>query len=337
MKLKLFAFCAAFLVLSASLCGCKNVEVSFSVADSENSSSKSDKESTSLIENKAETSEVQETSDAASEPETTVSEASETEIPEETTDPKNNEFYEVWQTTAPETEEDNSEIIEETVPDTEISAGEVFSPESSPEQNDYGAYGNILDNFYYMISNGSYGNGIGGETGVLEATIEYEDRQEALAAVGFKIEDLSGDGIPELIIASNSSESNYGTPIYALYSCVYGEPALTFQGVARSNYRLMYDGNFCYRGSGGAAYSSFGNYTLSYDGTSLIRNYYYHTEPTEITEDGYYDTIIYRDNSNGESEETDMTIDDFADMAEDLSYMTVRLDLTPFSEYTPKA
>lgn len=295
MKFKLLTLFAAFSVLLASLCGCGNTEVNFSVAESKNFASE------------------------------TESDTAVTEISEETID-------------IPKTEMDTTEIVEEAISETEASTAESTLPETDSEQNSYGAYEKILDSLYYMLLNGlDYNDETEGISGVLEATLGYKNRQEALAAVGFIIEDLSGDGIPELIIASNLNGSNYGTPIYALYSCAYGEPSLTFYGSIRSIFRLKSDGNFLYRGSGGAAYSSFGNYTLSYDGTSLIRNYYYHTEPTELTEDGYYDTIIYRDNSNGESEETDMTIDDFADMAEDLSYMTVRLDLTPFSEYTPKA
>ena len=84
-----------------------------------------------------------------------------------------------------------------------------------------------------------------GEIGVLEAARDAGDRAEY--EMGYLVEDLSGDGIPELAVGQ------LGGPINALYTLVDGQPELVFEGWYRSSYVYMGDGHFYYYGSSSAA------------------------------------------------------------------------------------
>ena len=94
-----------------------------------------------------------------------------------------------------------------------------------------------------------------------------------LSDVGYKIEDIDGDGISELIIASKNSPF-----IYDLYTLVNEKPKLLLSSWERCN--VSYCGNYFYRdGSGGAAYHGTERYVLKDGDMQLIDNVY--TEPTE--------------------------------------------------------
>ena len=94
-----------------------------------------------------------------------------------------------------------------------------------------------------------------------------------LSDVGYKIEDIDGDGINELIIASKNSPF-----IYDLYTLVNEKPKLLLSSWERCN--VSYCGNYFYRdGSGGAAYHGTERYVLKDGDMQLIDNVY--TEPTE--------------------------------------------------------
>lgn len=110
-----------------------------------------------------------------------------------------------------------------------------------------------------------------GETGVRENRIGTA-AEDALWKVGYAIRDLSGDGIPELIIAQVDSQEgtlSHGKEILAVYSCMQSSPHLLLEGWARNRYYLLSDGSFLNQGSGGAAYSCLGLFRLDTAGTEL--------------------------------------------------------------------
>ena len=130
-------------------------------------------------------------------------------------------------------------------------------------------YKDILDDFFRLIANGTEEDiYFEGSDGVAEALWAMEG-ENALDAIGYSIKDISGDGIPELLVGAMDN-SHSGKEIYAVYSCQNGTPICTLSGWSRSAYTSMGDGRFLYQGSGGAMNSIFGTYTISPDGTSLI-------------------------------------------------------------------
>ena len=138
--------------------------------------------------------------------------------------------------------------------------------------------------------------------------------------MGYLIEDLSGDGIPELAVGECSGMTN------ALYTLVDGKPELVFEGWYRSSYVYMGDGYFYYYGSNSASESGQGVFYLTKNGTGLECESFLFTG---LNSDG--DLEVYRNETGSwdpaESEKSDMTAEDFwaLDAPGD------PLPLTPFS------
>lgn len=212
------------------------------------------------------------------------------------------------------------------------------TPEAEAATDYMRVYGEVLDGYYNLIAYCSEEyDPREGETGVLEA-IRGKGNHEALDSVGYALQDISGDGIPELLIGAVTERENsisYGNEIFAAYSCVENIPRLSFEGIARSSYRFTGEGNFFYQGSNGAMYSIFGTYTISPDGRFLSCNDYYFT----YEKDESFQEIGYYHNTSGKwdksvSKELGLTGDQFWQMASDLEQQIHNVELIPFSQYT---
>ncbi len=200
------------------------------------------------------------------------------------------------------------------------------------------SYQEVLNRYHTLLAKeDAEGDGVG-ETGVWEAKM-YPTQGTPLDSVGYAIVDVSGDGMPELLIGAITRHGEgraYGNEIYALYACKENEPQLTFEGWGRSRHSWMGDGKFFYQGSGGAAFSMFGTYSLSSDGTNLICNDLYFTQEKEnnVEELGLYH------NQSGStepaaSEELTISEGQFWQMEAKLEQLVQDMVLTPFAEYVP--
>ena len=155
------------------------------------------------------------------------------------------------------------------------------------------AYAPILENLRNILTKGLEGRDReDGEYGVMEA-VQGREGSEALRSVGWLVRDLSGDGVPELVIGSveQGEDGKFrGSQIYALYTLKNGKPHLTQEGTFRNAFALMDNGQFFHHGSGGAMYSIFGVFALTQDGTSLVcQNYWFTHEKNRTTwELGFY-------------------------------------------------
>ena len=119
-----------------------------------------------------------------------------------------------------------------------------------------------------------------GETGVRENRIGTA-AEDALWKVGYAIRDLSGDGIPELIIAQVETQEgmvSFGKRILAIYTCFGNSPSLLVEGWGRNRYYLLPDGSILNEGSSGAAYSCLGIFRLSTNGDLLEWLDFYFTD-----------------------------------------------------------
>lgn len=183
---------------------------------------------------------------------------------------------------------------------------------NTENQDEYaGIYDELLDTIYnLMVSSPEDMLDIDGMGGIYEA-IRDVPISEALSNVGYNIQDISGDGIPELMVGNvtgGSDGKSYGTIVYALYTYIDGEPSLAFEGYYRNMYEWMGDGRFYYFGSGGAIYSTFATYKL--DGTDLICEDFYFSHEKDET----FEEIGYYHNTSGEwdiSVSEEMSEDDF--------------------------
>ena len=155
------------------------------------------------------------------------------------------------------------------------------------------AYAPILENLRNILTKGLEGRDReDGEYGVMEA-VQGREGSEALRSVGWLVRDLSGDGVPELVIGSveQGEDGKFrGSQIYALYTLKNGKPHLTQEGTFRNAFALMDNGQFFHHGSGGAMYSIFGVFALTQDGTSLVcQDYWFTHEKNRTTwELGFY-------------------------------------------------
>ena len=169
-----------------------------------------------------------------------------------------------------------------------------------------------------------------GENGVAEYKMNF-GTESAARDIGYAIEDISGDGVPELVIGLiNDAQTGEGYEIFAVYTCVDGKPQYVFEGWARSAYFIMEDNKLFYSGSGGAMYSIFGIFRLKEDGTKLECDSYYFT----YEKDDSYEEIGYYTNTVGEMDKSvseEITEEDFWNIYAEYEDDFASLTFTPFS------
>ena len=190
-------------------------------------------------------------------------------------------------------------------------------------------YKPVLDEFFHLASGEYDENNIPeGGTALLEGN-GWSGSNAMLWDSGYMIRDLSGDGIPELLIGAENNGM-----IYALYTIADDAVHLLAEGTYRNMYYLTADGLFLNQGSGGAIYSIIGTYELEpNDSTLTCRDFWFTHE-----KDGNFEDVRCWHNTTGEmnpavSEELAMTLDEFWEMEMELTGNTVTLDVTTFGEY----
>lgn len=246
-------------------------------------------------------------------------------------------------------DDDGSEMVLIWYWDTE-SVTFVYQPEASStgaKKTTDEIYNELLERYYILVSNpdSNMDAANDGEYGVMESALGLG--KDALNGIGYLISDLSGDGVPELVVGSLRE---YGGEIYALYTLVDNEPKLVFEGWARNSYiyvNAYVGGSSCFynRGTSSAAESGLGIFTLSRNGRELDWQWFYFT----YAEDGNFDNVTVYANTTGsmepeESEPVDMTPEEYYELfsAPVVESMTdfwgmdcteSGLDLTPFSAF----
>ncbi len=152
--------------------------------------------------------------------------------------------------------------------------------------------------------------------------------------IGYSIEDISGDGIPELIIGEiNPKSPNWDSRILLLYTRVDGEEYHVLSGWGRNRYYLLGDGLLYHAGSGGAQYSTRNISRLSEDGTSLhkLEEYTTYIDEGEHTHFGSFHKT-YDENGNFSVEEISKD-SELAQRWTDYRDRIAKIDLIPMSEY----
>ena len=212
-------------------------------------------------------------------------------------------------------------------------AGEIESPCTLPYQG-------VLDRFYAFLSQPAMDKDIGeGGMGVWEAVVFLEDMAQGLEKIGYTIQDVSGDGIRELLIGAIPQDIGNlpdGREIFAVYTCKDGKAQLTLEGWARNRYYSLGGARFFHQGSSSAMDSQFGTFALSPDGVSLVWEDYYFSAEKE----GKPDEVSFYHNQSGstnpsEADELRISETQFWQMEDAITRQVQTMELLPFSQYKP--
>lgn len=132
--------------------------------------------------------------------------------------------------------------------------------ESGDEMNYEEVYAPVFDEIFEVLD---YGFNMDKEykyvSGGLSEKIMYSGDDDLLNSIGYLLTDLSGDGVPELLIGSDEEyDGRRISYIYTLCTIKDDEPVCVLFGSTRSSYNYMGDGHFYYEGSGGVSITIFG-------------------------------------------------------------------------------
>lgn len=220
--------------------------------------------------------------------------------------------------------------------DISLAASSDTTPANETEGIPTDAYVDILDRTHHLLTTDFADADVAdGETGLSEI-VNIAPDGESLNMVGYRIGDISGDGIPELLIGTvkENDDTYYVSEVLAVYTLVDGVPTLAFEGWGRSSYQFAVDGQFVYHGSAGAMYSIFAVYGLSTDGTTLEATdfYFTHERDDNPSEMGFY---FNRTGEWDKSVSEQLMIDQeyFRKIEMGFGKLVRPYELTPFSMY----
>ncbi len=220
------------------------------------------------------------------------------------------------------------------VTDNAVTTAEPVTDPAVPSFDADAAYADILSECYQLLTapagNTEYPDGL---FGIYETAMVLGVK--AADTIGYVFCDLNTDTIRELLIGSFDKPDDAYTKneIYAAYTHNGKSPVLLFSGWARNSYALTEDNSFYHHGSGGAAYSIFGEYKLS-DACEFVCMNAYFTYPKddEMAEIGFYrNTSGIMDPA--QAEEWAVSADEFWAVDEALAAKTMALSAVPFSAY----
>lgn len=133
--------------------------------------------------------------------------------------------------------------------------------EAATQSEDYAtAYEPIFEEYRKAYASEVPATQYAWEHGISEI-IEYS------TGVGYALEDLDNNGIPELIVAGIGTDEFADRMAYGVYTLEGGVPVNLATSSARMRYYLRDDGTILYEGSGGAAYTYIRLYRVN--GSSL--------------------------------------------------------------------
>ena len=170
-------------------------------------------------------------------------------------------------------------------------------------------------------------------SGELTQKIDLGEKENLLDEIGYHYEDISGDGIPELLVGYDADYLQNGGESYiaGIYTLKDGKPYTTYAGSSRSGYMRMDDSHFFYTGNNGTSFTVMGKNHLSEDGTEIVWDDCYFTDEDE---NGH---IVFYHNKSGvidadESEEMDITDEDFYEIMDDCAYSCIMIGWTPLRD-----
>ncbi|MDO4618744.1 MAG: S-layer homology domain-containing protein [Clostridia bacterium] len=149
--------------------------------------------------------------------------------------------------------------------------------------------------------------------------------------IGYVIEDFSGDGVPELIIAGISNGMNQDPIVYAVYTIKNDTPVLVVETSLNNTWYYGVNDTFVLLGKNSAISYFVGNYSLAFNGDNTVCSEFYYTEMI----DGNPENIGCFKNTTGvitanASELTAMSADEYWDIENKLMNNCRNLELNTF-------
>lgn len=219
--------------------------------------------------------------------------------------------------------------------------GEELAEMSEAEMTE--AYREILDGTYALLiaaadADLNYPDGLTGIDEFVHTSAAEMSTAERLESVGYRFEDLSGNGSPELLIMETLTEHSgayaVGSRLFAVYTLADGKPQCSLESLYRNSYELTAEGTLFNQASAGAMYSIFGEEKLTEDGTALecVQYLFTYEKDESFSEIGYY-----RNNSGDFDKELSEEIseDEYYQALEKLEGRVKTAELTTFAEYVP--
>ena len=124
-------------------------------------------------------------------------------------------------------------------------------------------YEPILDQYHTALEENWSGQQL------VDAGLNYMIRDVEPEAVGYAVDDLDDDGIPELVIGTIASDEFYGKLIFVLYTVDDdGEPVRIFSSIERDRY--YYAGGVRFANLGSSAFDDSYVTTLKLEGEGLV-------------------------------------------------------------------
>lgn len=209
------------------------------------------------------------------------------------------------------------------------------NPENVEKYTSY--YKGTLDNIANMISNYSqFDNAYElAELGIPEIISYYG--ATAGAHIGYTVTDLSGNGVPELVIGTigESDVPEWNNLIACMFTYKNGEVVNVFRSLDWDAYYYLGNGKFLNTSneSGYDGKNHFSTYSFDSDGTKLICNDSYFYEPIANSNQFQYYHNATGDLDPSSSEKITITDDVFRQKENDLKNDVQQLSLTPFSNY----
>ena len=215
------------------------------------------------------------------------------------------------------------------------------SPDPGTEPDmDVSVYNSVLDKICRSLADGTAGDSEDeGLLAIYEGTRALNDG-DVLSAIGYRIEDINGDNVPELMIGLVNTLDDgkaSGSQVLVLYTVQDGEPVCVAESFYRSMYQWAGDGSFYYCGSGGAAYHAFGMFSLPKGGTEMHGDEFYFTD---VRDESFSEIVYYHNNTgvwdSAEAEELDVSDDEFWQLESQLSDQICTFEMTQLSSCDPQ-
>lgn len=181
-------------------------------------------------------------------------------------------------------------------------------------------YGYNIDREYAYLS------------GSLSEHINYGGMKDPLEEVGYCFEDISGDGIPELLIGYDADYLHDGGESYitGIYTIKDGKPFTTYAGSAKGSCQRMDETHFYSSVSGGVSLTVMGDFHPNECGDEIVWDDCYFTDEKEDGSIGFYHNktgIV----DAGSSEEMENGDEVFGEIRDDLAYNCIRVKWTPIA------
>ena len=218
----------------------------------------------------------------------------------------------------------------------EKKAVQAAPPASTPQAvqavtKDYAQqYAPIMESAYaFVLKNGEEKQGFNS----LAEVKQFNGAQKAGELIGYTMQDISGDGVPELILGyadKKQGQGSYSSEIYAIYTLENDQPQLKFEAWLKDRLRLLKDKTLFIQGTSGAAESYTGRFAL--EGTQKKCLDFFFTKPDEQNPG---QIRVYHNQSGisdpKQSEKSSVSLEELGDMGNDFAFESV--EFLPLKNY----